>query len=273
MPAMKLTDPGPTRTKQVGFIEGSFRDTADRDYIATRLLHRHHLWEQFLWMSLQAIEKYLKAIILYHDGDTRKLGHDIEKALEQAESIGPLTMQISSRAKDFIKYLNGQGENRYFTYPRYTEGKGLLHLDHTVWQIRRYCDDFFFPHESPMLLALQRNRLTFVRFDAEKKMAEFRLDERGFLEKVLDGGKHPELRRALVWHNFCFAKRNRKAICMSLGTYWTQPSNFIFPDILDWARERVKLPKVVIAEMERNNIERVTSATPSRPTRTTVDNS
>ena len=42
----------------------SFRDVADQDYIAARLCYRSNLMVQFVWMAEQAIEKYLKAILV-----------------------------------------------------------------------------------------------------------------------------------------------------------------------------------------------------------------
>ena len=237
-------------------IKGCFRDTADRDYIAARLLHRQQLWEQFLWMGLQAIEKYLKAIILFDDGDTRNLGHDITKALNKAEKIERLGMRVSPRAREFIEYLEEQGKNRYFTWPRYVKGKELLHLDHTVWQIRRFCDDFFFPWDLPILMERQSARLKEVQAGREKNWATFRLEKLGYLEMVLDGGKHPELRSALVWKNFYFGKRNKKRIITRQAEHWTLPNNLVNPEILEWARTRMTLSGLVITEMERRLRER-----------------
>lgn len=60
-----------------GFGTQSFRDQADRDYIAARLACRHELFPQFLWSSHQAIEKYLKAILLYNRIKANQVGHDL----------------------------------------------------------------------------------------------------------------------------------------------------------------------------------------------------
>jgi len=46
------------------FATRSFRDTGDGDYIAARLAYRAQLIPQFLWSSLQAIEKYLKCVLV-----------------------------------------------------------------------------------------------------------------------------------------------------------------------------------------------------------------
>ena len=46
------------------FAIRSFRDIADYDYISARMAYRAKLLPQFLWLGLQAIEKYLKCILL-----------------------------------------------------------------------------------------------------------------------------------------------------------------------------------------------------------------
>ena len=46
------------------FATRSFREIADCDYIAARLSYRAQLVPQFLWQSLQAIEKYLKCALV-----------------------------------------------------------------------------------------------------------------------------------------------------------------------------------------------------------------
>ena len=120
------------RGERNAFIERSFRDTADRDFICARLCHRHGLIEQFLWASHQAVEKYLKAILLFHDQDTGKLNHDLQAALRQAQQIEALGLVISEPCLEFLNYLDSQGPNRYFIFPRFTRGKELLSLDALV---------------------------------------------------------------------------------------------------------------------------------------------
>jgi hypothetical protein len=43
------------------WIEHSWRDAADQDYLAARIGYRYQLTQPFLWSSQQAVEKYLKA--------------------------------------------------------------------------------------------------------------------------------------------------------------------------------------------------------------------
>ena len=116
----------------IDFINRSFRDVADLDYISARVCHRLDLKQQFLWASLQATEKYLKAILLYNDRSTKRLGHGIEKAYGRLEQITDIEFDIPKDVQEFIRYLNIQGPNRYFEYPSFTHGTELLLLDKTV---------------------------------------------------------------------------------------------------------------------------------------------
>jgi hypothetical protein len=112
----------------IDFINRSFRDVADGDYISARVCHRLDLKQQFLWASLQSIEKYLKAILLYNDRSTKGLGHDIEQAYGRLHQIADIKFDIPKDVQEFILYLNVQGANRYFEYPSFTEGRELLLL-------------------------------------------------------------------------------------------------------------------------------------------------
>ena len=53
-----------TEISLINFANRCFRNIADKDYIAARLCYRNGLVPQFHWQALQAIEKYLKAILL-----------------------------------------------------------------------------------------------------------------------------------------------------------------------------------------------------------------
>ena len=246
-----LENPQHFRAKRNEFIKRSFRDIADQDYISARLLHRNQLLHQFLWAGLQAIEKYLKAILLFHDEDTRDIKHDLNKALLCAEKISKLGIVIPQEPRDFIQYLGTYGKDRYFTHPTFTKGWELFLLDRTVWYLRRYCDDFYFPHENQRLINYNLARLKGIQqMTIESRKMSYRLDKNGFLETVLDG-KHPELRPALVWKNFFFADKKRKTIPFQNIATCNQPANLVYPEILEWAESRVSLPNVVKEEMRR----------------------
>ena len=49
--------------------------------------YRNELDQQFLWNSLQAVEKYLKAILLYNGRSSKGIKHNIVKGLELVSAI------------------------------------------------------------------------------------------------------------------------------------------------------------------------------------------
>jgi HEPN domain-containing protein len=102
------------RALSIDFINRSFRDVADGDYISARVCHRLDLKQQSLWGSLQSIEKYLKAILLYNDRSIKGLGHDIEQAYGRLDQIRDIEFDIPKDAQEFIRYLNAPGTKSIF---------------------------------------------------------------------------------------------------------------------------------------------------------------
>jgi HEPN domain-containing protein len=120
------------------FATRSFRDIADQDYISARLSYRHGLYPQFHWQSLQAIEKYLKAILLYNRIKATDINYDLDKAIKY---IGKLQFEIlrSESTDNFIKHLSNFGRFRYLESSYCIHGPKIVELDKAVWEIRRYC--------------------------------------------------------------------------------------------------------------------------------------
>ncbi len=121
------------------FAKRSFRDVADQDYIAARMSYRAQLREPFLWSSLQAFEKYFKAILLFNRKSAKGVGHNISEALKRVESIHDLSFSIPDDVREFIFYINNYGTNRYLEYSTHLRDQALLALDRSVWYVRRYC--------------------------------------------------------------------------------------------------------------------------------------
>src|SRR5678815_5339299 len=100
------------------FATRSFRDVADLDYIAARLACRAHLHSQFNWCALQAIEKYLKAILLYNRIRAKKVNHDLGIALKLMKSL-PFELDLSAPTMELIDYLGDVGRFRYLEISYY----------------------------------------------------------------------------------------------------------------------------------------------------------
>ena len=58
-----------------------FRDTGDGDYIAARLALQAGLATQAIWSGLQAVEKYLKCMLLLRRVSSKGVGHKIAEGL------------------------------------------------------------------------------------------------------------------------------------------------------------------------------------------------
>jgi len=241
----------------------SFRDQADRDYVAARLACRYELFPQFLWASHQAIEKYLKAILLYNRVKATQVGHDLALALSLTENL-PFKIELSSRSRKFIAHLAEVGEFRYIDIPFYVNGHILIDLDLTVWEIRRYCQVLniyweVLPPEEQMLLDAKWAELSASK---TKPRHEFRLQD-GLLEKFLDDKKHPS-RSALLWHNPCFGVRKRATIRVKSHLHAQNPLLYLYPEMLDELVKYVFIPKKLVASY-RKHLAEIKAGTQARP--------
>jgi HEPN domain-containing protein/plasmid stabilization system protein ParE len=119
------------------FAARSFRDVADRDYIAARLACRAGLMPQFLLSAQQAFEKYLKYVLLVNRIPA-KVGHDVAAALQLTEKLS-FTIDLHPKSREFIEHVSVYGEYRYLDISYFVDGYVLPKLDLAVWELRRYC--------------------------------------------------------------------------------------------------------------------------------------
>lgn len=129
----------------IALTTGLFRDVADQDYISARLLYKSTLIQQSFWYTQQAIEKYLKGILLFNKIKLPKgkeyLGHDIVKAsIFCAQKVS--CFNITDSAKNLIKEINRLGPYRYGEVSWHSADNILHKIDMTIWEIRRYCQSF-----------------------------------------------------------------------------------------------------------------------------------
>ena len=229
------------------FINRSFRDIADKDYIAARILYRYGLGPQFLYSTHQAIEKYLKAILLYNDKSTKHLGHDIYQAFQELNNMKDIPFEFPEDIGEFIKYLNRHGNNRYFEKPTYTLGNELLMLDRVVWHVRIYC--FYMRGETTPGANGKRTQLfpiniAKIKASHEKDANKYRIPG-GLLEKILNK-KKSDLRHHLVWKNFYYGTYKKKGIKHFKLQSWTaNPSHFLQPEIFPILLKRVKFSEEI----------------------------
>lgn len=223
----------------------SFRDQADRNYISARLSCRHELYPQFLWASQKAIEKYLKAILVYNRIPATKINHKIDEALKLAQNLN-FKIELSPRSEEFINYLSEYGEYRYLDVPYYVKGYLIIDLDLTVWEIRRYCQvlkSFVSDGSIEEKLFLKK-----ALDDIEKSKSEPRYKYKlngGLLENIIADRKYPS-RPALLWQNAVFASRNRKTIRAKNHLSFQNPILYLSPYILDELLKLIKIPDKLV---------------------------
>ena len=93
------------------FAIRSFRDIADGDYISARLAYKAQLIPQFLWLSLQAFEKYLKCILVLNRIPAKR-GHDLSEILTVFDNSNKFELRLSLDTQNFFTYLDTYGRHR-----------------------------------------------------------------------------------------------------------------------------------------------------------------
>lgn len=233
------------------FATRSFRDVADEDYIVARLAFRARLIPQFLWGSLQALEKYLKCMLVLNRIPASR-GHDLGQILAAFEINKPFELRLSARSKKFVEFLDTYGRHRYFESSWYVMGGEIVDLDRAVWEVRRYARimryEFHGKDGSKVnTLPIELSRNT----EAESHHPQDFHIMGGRLESILEKKDHPA-REPLVWQNGFFGKSHRKSIRLRSGLEAANSPLTLHPELLDEVLKYVWLPKDV-QEAYRNH--------------------
>lgn len=130
-----------------------FVRTADENYITARWCVANQLYGDFLWLSLHALEKYLKAVLLVNGRSARGFGHDIKKIYEKVSELAgallptqlerPTQLVIShwgaTTPEQYMERMNrfGNADNRYAIYGFVVRSQDLHMLDAMVFAVRR----------------------------------------------------------------------------------------------------------------------------------------
>ena len=232
------------------FATRSFRDVADQDYVMARTAYRARLYPQFHWSGLQAIEKYLKAILLYNripqPQGRQRLGHDLGRALELTTHL-PFELQLSDPSREIIEHLDTFGRFRYLETSYYLRDRELLKLDKAVWEIRLYCRVMDYVLKLPNgkrveMLPINLQEIKLARNDPRRK---FRIQS-GVLEQILSKKDHPA-RPLLVWKNLFFNNHSRATIKWRNHSHMVNAPLALEPRFLEEVRKYVWLPGEVVA--------------------------
>lgn len=142
------------RHKRVAVNEAAreLRNQADRDYICARHVYSLGFADQFMWQAQQALEKYLKAGLLFgsalpHEGGTgipRRLGgggygHNLPDLLGDFVQMEPWRPELPESVRKHVEHVYRMGLNRYGDRHVYRFGDEIPRLDEAVWHVRRWC--------------------------------------------------------------------------------------------------------------------------------------
>lgn len=202
----------------------SCRDQADCDYVHARAAWRLRLRDQFLWASLQAIEKYLKGTLLfagrsarYVDGQRlrgREFNHSLTALATAVESLPGIVTQHPSWLAEYLERLEHVGQNRYLTRNTYTRWDALERLDEAIWSVRRYCQhmNYMFRRSDGTEMYMLPAYLNTVNHPSYANRPHGLRLSGGQLEKWCDADRSNPTRAMLVWNNRFFGKRTRRTL-------------------------------------------------------------
>jgi len=232
----------------------SFRDVADQDYITARICYRQGLMIQFVWMAEQAIEKYLKAILLFNMRSTKGHSHALMAILDEVKKIEGMRLDLSDDVIRFISYLDDQGSNRYLDKPHYTKGKELYFLDKSVWEIRRYCK--YINQEIPNRSGGHKNLMdihinTIHSLKETKRPHKFRLTG-GYLEKVLEKKKHLQ-KDSLIWQNLYYGNKYKSQVRIPRQMNAINPTHILHPEHIKHYEKLFQIPPKIKTQINNYN--------------------
>ena len=209
---------GPIDAAKNAIVREMFIDTADDNYIVARWCAIEGVNTDFLWLSVHALEKYMKAALLLNEKAKKIRSHDIKilypMIVELASDLlpsGPLRRPDNLNdirwhdedAEAFIMRIHRDGdENSRYRVSGYAIHPDYLHkLDKMVFSIRRLCkplDAYVLGQKAPDLPDYS-NREELAHSPADWKLGA------GRMESVIEGKCGTSLRNVLLNCNIPFA--------------------------------------------------------------------
>lgn len=236
----------PTHILVNDFAIRSFRETADKDYIAARMAYRARLIQPFLWSALHCLEKYVKGILVLNRVKAHK-GHSVLPGIERMKQHGKFELDLSADTVKFIKKLEDYGaEYRYYEVSYDIRPFDIVRFDRAVWELRRYCQplDYDIVDRNGKIVNLLTHELDRVH-RAKAKHEKGTCVMGGILEKIIEKKDHPA-REALIWNNLFFGPSRRKGVKMRPDWEAGNSPFFLHPEIIDEVVKYVYIPKDII---------------------------
>lgn len=222
-----------------------FRDTGDADYIAARLAMRSRLAGPFLWSAEQAVEKYLKCILMLNRKKTDDLHHNTAKALIRINSTLPFKIILSEGEQEVLNHIAEWDGDRYLIASFALFDIEVLQLDKLVWTLRQYCTPLDVIHyadtPSETVLLDKVSRLE-AGLNGPAKAGHV---AGGVLENVLADKKH-SAHDALVWKNLRYSLMTRNRIGFVKGFQAVNSPLWLNPELVDEAAKWMRIPKEIV---------------------------
>lgn len=225
------------------FAIRSFRETADKDYIAARMAYRARLIQPFLWSALHCLEKYVKGILVLNRVKAHS-GHSVLPGIERMKQHGKFELDLSADTVEFISKLEEYGaEYRYYEVSYHIQPLDIVRFDRAVWELRRYCQplDYDTVDMNGKTVNSLNHELDRVH-RAKEKHEKGTCIMGGILEKIIEKKDHPA-REALIWNNLFFGPSRRKVVKMRPDWEAGNSPLFLHPEIIDEVVKYVHIPK------------------------------
>lgn len=193
-------------------IRALFIDTADDNYIVARWSYINNLNIDFFWLSVHALEKYMKATLLLNGESAKGFNHNICKLYERIQSLASKLLPtellkpeqfefnnwLNEKPADFISrlYQNGNPDNRYQIYGHFLKPGDLNKLDMMLFSLRRIC--------VPLDSSISKSTELTHRFKLIERPKCWKLGSQHRLEKIINK-QGTDLQRVLLNWNYSFA--------------------------------------------------------------------
>lgn len=217
-----------------------FRDIGDGDYIAARFAIRARLGSQFLWSAEQAVEKYLKCILMLNRINTKDLSHNIRNALNRVNTELPFRINLTAQEQHIFDHLVQWDSDRYLVESFHLLDEELADLDMLVWKLRQYCEPLNVVHyaDTPCEKVLLEN---IKRIEGALGGAAIhgRIGG-GMLEKILANTDHPA-HETLTWNNCRYNTEGIESISFQIGLQAVNAPLYIYPEVANAASKWMKI--------------------------------
>ncbi|MNF73666.1 hypothetical protein D3C85_706530 [compost metagenome] len=233
-----------------------FRDTGDGDYIAARLALQAGLATQAIWSGLQAVEKYLKCMLLLRRVSSKGVGHKIAEGLRLVNDRLGYDIVLPDHEQAVFNHLAESCGDRYLVASLHLFDHELSGLDALVWRLRQYCDVLDVEHynDKPSEEVLSRNLDKIKARQDGEPIAGYL--ERGVLEKIL-AEPNNRAHEGLVWRNAMFGGGQPfSASSESFNFVATNSPLYLNPQIARAVSKLVQLPRGALEAFEELAMQR-----------------